>query len=161
MPISLVGRVVKSGFMNKTVTVSVDRWATHPRTHKTIKRTTKVLTHDPRNVLRTEDVVRIRSCTRKSKRKQHELEVILQRGWDGQQFDKANPGRAPPIAVTQRALQLMRAENAKLKEQLGKEEVSEPMQESEIQGLATPVNISGHTEVLSNHAAPASSPSQA
>lgn len=34
MPISLVGRVTKAGFMNKTVTVSVDRMVQHERTHK-------------------------------------------------------------------------------------------------------------------------------
>lgn len=33
-PMTFVGRVTKAGVMNKTVTVTVDRIWTHPKTHK-------------------------------------------------------------------------------------------------------------------------------
>ncbi|KAG8814104.1 hypothetical protein FRC19_001990 [Serendipita sp. 401] len=97
MTVSLIGKVTKSGCMNKTVTVSVDRWIQHERTHKMIRQTTKVLTHDPKNVLRTEDTVRIKTCPRKSRKKFYELDVILKRGWDGLLFDRLNPTKAVPL----------------------------------------------------------------
>lgn len=35
-PMTFVGRVTKAGVMNKTVTVTVDRVWTHPKTHKVL-----------------------------------------------------------------------------------------------------------------------------
>ncbi|PVG02941.1 hypothetical protein CPB86DRAFT_724359 [Serendipita vermifera] len=104
MPISFVGKVTKAGFMNKTVTVSVDRMIRHDKTHKLLKRTTKYLTHDPNNVLRTEDIVRIRSCPRKSLKKHFEFDVVLKRGWEGQEFDRKYPKKAAPVLVNEREL---------------------------------------------------------
>ncbi|KAG8805820.1 hypothetical protein FRC17_005316 [Serendipita sp. 399] len=110
----MVGKVTKSGVMNKTVTVSVDRMVRHDRTHKMIRRTTKFLTHDPRNVLRTEDVIRIKSCPRKSHKKYFELDVILKRGWDGLEFDRLHPNKNVPLLerVKEQQKQQKQAEKA-------------------------------------------------
>lgn len=76
-PMAFTGQVTKVGCMNKTATVTVSRWAVHPRTRKRIERSKKYLTHDENNELRLHDTVLIRNCRPLSKRKSFALEKIL------------------------------------------------------------------------------------
>ncbi|KLO17854.1 nucleic acid-binding protein [Schizopora paradoxa] len=76
-PLQLTGLVTKVGFMNKTATVTVSRWATHAKTMKRIERSKKYLTHDPENQLRMEDRVVIINCPPVSARKRFALHKIL------------------------------------------------------------------------------------
>ncbi|KAI3622322.1 30s ribosomal protein s17 [Moniliophthora roreri] len=76
-PMAFQGLVTKVGFMNKTATVTVSRWAVHRVTGKRIERTKKYLTHDPENKLRKDDVVIIRNCPPVSARKRFKLEKIV------------------------------------------------------------------------------------
>ncbi|KAK7064324.1 polyamine transporter 1 [Favolaschia claudopus] len=77
-PLALRGIVTKVGFMQKTATVVVSRWAVHKVTGKRLERTKKYLTHDPANQLCKDDIVVIRNCPPVSKRKRFRLETILQ-----------------------------------------------------------------------------------
>lgn len=76
-PMAFQGLVTKVGFMNKTATVTVSRWAVHKLTGKRIERSKKYLTHDPENKLRKDDVVIIRNCPPVSARKRFKLERIV------------------------------------------------------------------------------------
>ncbi|KAI5115268.1 hypothetical protein M0805_001637 [Coniferiporia weirii] len=76
-PLILQGIVTKVGYMNKTATVTVSRWATHPRTLKRFERSKKYLTHDPENKLRMDDVVAIQNCPPVSARKRFALYKIM------------------------------------------------------------------------------------
>ncbi|KAK7059072.1 hypothetical protein VNI00_001696 [Paramarasmius palmivorus] len=76
-PMAFQGLVTKVGFMNKTATVTVSRWAIHKVTGKRIERTKKYLTHDPENKLRKDDVVIIRNCPPVSARKRFKVERIV------------------------------------------------------------------------------------
>lgn len=100
--------------MNKTVTVSIDRMVQHERTHKLIRRTSKLLTHDERNVLREEDLVRIRSRPRKSLRKHFELDVVIKRGYEGREFDRLHPGKAAPVLTSPTELLALEREYAEM-----------------------------------------------
>ncbi|EJD04616.1 nucleic acid-binding protein, partial [Fomitiporia mediterranea MF3/22] len=73
----LQGIVTKVGCMNKTATVSVARWAVHPRTKKRLERVKKYLTHDPQNQLRLADEVTIQNCPPISARKRFQLYKVL------------------------------------------------------------------------------------
>ena len=73
----LKGSVTKSGVMDKTVTVCVDRQVEHPITHKLVTRTTKLLTHDPTNACQTGNRVIIKACRPLSARKHYVLDEIL------------------------------------------------------------------------------------
>ncbi|THH04326.1 hypothetical protein EW145_g5601 [Phellinidium pouzarii] len=76
-PLILQGIVTKVGYMNKTATVTVSRWAVHPRTQKRFERSKKYLTHDPENTLRQDDVVTIQNCPPVSARKRFTLYKVL------------------------------------------------------------------------------------
>ncbi|KAJ7275163.1 hypothetical protein B0H12DRAFT_1066110 [Mycena haematopus] len=85
-PLALRGVVTKVGFMNKTATVLVSRWAVHKATGKRLERSKKYLTHDKDNSLfsrnppvelRKDDIVVIRNCPPVSKLKRFRLETIL------------------------------------------------------------------------------------
>ncbi|KAG7099112.1 hypothetical protein E1B28_000985 [Marasmius oreades] len=76
-PMAFQGLVTKVGYMNKTATVTVSRWAIHKLTGKRIDRSKKYLTHDPQNKLRKDDVVIIRNCPPISARKRFKLERIV------------------------------------------------------------------------------------
>ncbi|KAL5534923.1 hypothetical protein ACEPAF_3013 [Sanghuangporus sanghuang] len=76
-PLLLQGIVTKVGFMNKTATVTVSRWVTHPRTQKRLERSKKYLTHDPNNELRMADEVTIQNCPPVSARKRFRLYKVL------------------------------------------------------------------------------------
>ncbi|KAF8445826.1 hypothetical protein L210DRAFT_22381 [Boletus edulis BED1] len=76
-PMAFTGIVTKVGCMNKTATVTVYRNVIHKVTGKRIERTTKILTHDEDNVLRSHDKVLIRNCPPISARKRFRLEKII------------------------------------------------------------------------------------
>jgi small subunit ribosomal protein S17 len=67
------GIVVKSGHMQKTVTVARERVIKHKPTGKYIKRKTKILVHDENEISRVGDIVIIAECRPVSKRKSHRL----------------------------------------------------------------------------------------
>jgi small subunit ribosomal protein S17 len=50
--------VVVSDKMNKTVVAQVERVKSHPRYHKTVKRTKKYMVHDEKNESKVGDVIR-------------------------------------------------------------------------------------------------------
>jgi small subunit ribosomal protein S17 len=68
----LQGKVV-SDKADKTVIVYVERRIVHPVYKKIIKRSKRFAAHDPENKFKTGDVVRIRECAPKSKRKTWEV----------------------------------------------------------------------------------------
>ncbi|KIJ28883.1 hypothetical protein M422DRAFT_189151 [Sphaerobolus stellatus SS14] len=99
-PLSLKGLVTKVGCMNKTATVTVSRWAEHPKTQKRIVRSKKYLTHDPENesiTLKIGDEVLIRNCPPVSARKRFALEKIIRNPktlWEKAQAEEANKNTA-------------------------------------------------------------------
>ncbi len=72
-----IGRVV-SNKMNQTVTVSVQRLVKHPVYGKYIRRTTKLLAHDPDNACKEGDTVSISECRPISKRKSWRVVEIVE-----------------------------------------------------------------------------------
>lgn len=68
----LQGKVV-SDKADKTVIVYVERRIVHPVYKKIIKRSKRFAAHDAENKHKTGDVVRIRECAPKSKRKTWEV----------------------------------------------------------------------------------------
>ncbi|KIJ22596.1 hypothetical protein M422DRAFT_196989, partial [Sphaerobolus stellatus SS14] len=91
------GLVTKVGCMNKTATVTVSRWAEHPKTQKRIVRSKKYLTHDPENALKIGDEVLIRNCPPVSARKRFALEKIIRSPetlWEKAQAEEANKNAA-------------------------------------------------------------------
>lgn len=73
----LVGRVV-SDKMQKTVTVAIERRATHPVYGKVIKFTKKVMAHDETDSIKTGSVVRIVESRPLSKTKRWVVEEVIQ-----------------------------------------------------------------------------------
>ena len=71
-----VGRVV-SNKMDQTVAVSVERYVKHPVYGKYIRRTTKLLAHDPDNACKEGDTVSISECRPISKRKSWRVVEIV------------------------------------------------------------------------------------
>jgi len=64
--------------MDKTVSVSVERYVQHPVYGKYIRRTTKLLAHDEGNVCKEGDVVSIVECRPYSRRKSWRVLEVLQ-----------------------------------------------------------------------------------
>ncbi|KAF7347936.1 Polyamine transporter 1 [Mycena venus] len=89
-PLALRGVVSKVGFMRKTATVVVSRWAVHKMTGKRLERTKKYLTHDEENQLRKDDIVVIRNCPPVSKLKRFKLETILHSPEGEREIQRAN-----------------------------------------------------------------------
>lgn len=73
----LVGRVV-SDKMQKTVTVAIERRATHPVYGKVIKFTKKVMAHDETDSIKAGSVVRIVESRPLSKTKRWVVEEVIQ-----------------------------------------------------------------------------------
>jgi small subunit ribosomal protein S17 len=71
--------VVTSNGMNKTITVSVTRSVPHPLYQKGVKRTKKFKAHDPENLCKVGDKVRIRETRPLSKTKRWRLVEIMGR----------------------------------------------------------------------------------
>ena len=73
----LVGRVV-SDKMQKTVTVAIERRATHPVYGKVIKFTKKVMAHDETDSIKAGSIVRIVESRPLSKTKRWVVEEVIQ-----------------------------------------------------------------------------------
>lgn len=73
----LIGTVVSSGKMNKTVKVKVETLIKHPKYKKYIRRTKNYLVHDPENAAREGDTVLIREGRPFSKLKRFYLVKII------------------------------------------------------------------------------------
>jgi len=73
---TVTGRVV-SNKMDKSITVLVERVVKHPVYGKYIKRSTKMMAHDEKNVCQEGDVVAIASCRPMSKHKTFKLVEVI------------------------------------------------------------------------------------
>lgn len=69
MPRRILQGEVVSDVCDKTVTVCVVRFYTHPLYKKTVKRSKKYKAHDEENTKKIGDVVKIRECAPYSKTK--------------------------------------------------------------------------------------------
>ena len=74
---TITGQVV-SNKMDKTITVLVERVVKHPVYGKYIKRSTKMMAHDEKNICQEGDVVAITSCRPLSKNKSFKLVNVLE-----------------------------------------------------------------------------------
>ncbi|HEU4603649.1 MAG TPA: 30S ribosomal protein S17 [Steroidobacteraceae bacterium] len=74
----LTGKVV-SNKMQKTITVSVERYVPHPQYGKYQRRTTKFLAHDENNESREGDMVAIEECRPLSRHKSWRLVKVISR----------------------------------------------------------------------------------
>jgi small subunit ribosomal protein S17 len=84
---TLTGKVV-SNKMQKTITVSVERYVPHPEYGKYQRRTTKFLAHDENNESREGDVVAIEQCRPLSRHKSWRLVKVVSRA---AQTEEATP----------------------------------------------------------------------
>ncbi len=75
MPRRVLQGTVVSDKGDKTVIVRVDRQYMHPLVKKVVRKSKKVAAHDPENVHKTGDSVRIQECSPISKRKRWEVIV--------------------------------------------------------------------------------------
>ena len=75
-PKTIVGKVV-SNSLDKGVLVEVERLIKHPVYGKFVKRTTKILVHDPDNLCNVGDSISIREIKPVSKRKSWQVVEIL------------------------------------------------------------------------------------
>lgn len=75
---TLTGKVV-SNKMQKTITVSVERYVPHPEYGKYQRRTTTFLAHDENNESREGDVVSIEQCRPLSRHKSWRLVKVVSR----------------------------------------------------------------------------------
>ncbi len=74
---TITGRIV-SNKMDKTVAVLVERIIKHPVYGKYIRRSTKLLAHDEKNLCQEGDLVSITSCRPISKRKAFKIIEIIE-----------------------------------------------------------------------------------
>ncbi len=73
MPRRIVQGVVVSDKGDKSIVVRVERRVRHPVYKKIIRRSNKLMAHDPENRCKEGDVVRIQECRPVSKNKRWEL----------------------------------------------------------------------------------------
>ena len=73
MPRRVMQGVVVSDKMDKTVVVKVERRVKHPLYKKFLTRSNRLAAHDEENRCKVGDVVRIRECAPKSRRKSFEV----------------------------------------------------------------------------------------
>lgn len=73
MPRRVLQGVVVSDKSDKTIVVRVDRRVQHPLYKKFIRRSSKLSAHDPENLHKIGDLVRIRECRPISKSKRWEV----------------------------------------------------------------------------------------
>jgi small subunit ribosomal protein S17 len=73
MPKRVLQGVVVSNKGDKSIVVRVERRVRHPVYKKIIRRSSKVMAHDPANSCKEGDIVRIRECRPLSKNKRWEL----------------------------------------------------------------------------------------
>ena len=62
---------------DKTIMVQRDFYRLHPKYGRTLKRSSKVMVHDPNNLAHVGDVVLVNTCRPISKRKRNELREVL------------------------------------------------------------------------------------
>jgi small subunit ribosomal protein S17 len=87
---TLTGKVVSTK-MQKTISVSIERYVPHATYGKYQRRTTQLLAHDENNESRTGDLVSIEECRPLSRHKNWRLVKILQRGPQQDQAEEATP----------------------------------------------------------------------
>jgi|TARA_B100001250_G_scaffold81449_1_gene67140 small subunit ribosomal protein S17 len=75
-PKTIIGKVVSSS-LDKGVLVEMERLIKHPVYSKFIKRTTKILVHDPDNSCNVGDFISIREIKPVSKRKSWQVVEVL------------------------------------------------------------------------------------
>jgi len=73
MPRRVLQGTVVSDAANKTVVVNVERRVSHPVYKKFVTRSKKYMAHDEDNSAKTGDVVQIRECRPRSRRKTWEV----------------------------------------------------------------------------------------
>ncbi len=73
MPKRVLRGVVVSNKGDKSIVVRVERRVRHPVYKKIIRRSSKVMAHDPENRCKEGDLVRIQECRPLSKNKRWEL----------------------------------------------------------------------------------------
>lgn len=73
MPRRILQGVVVSDKGDKSIVVRVERRVPHPIYKKIIRRSSKVMAHDPENKCKEGDIVRIQECRPLSKNKRWEL----------------------------------------------------------------------------------------
>ena len=73
MPKRVLQGVVVSDKGDKSIVVRVERRVRHPIYKKIIRRSSKVMAHDPANRCKEGDIVRIQECRPISKKKRWEL----------------------------------------------------------------------------------------
>ncbi len=71
--------IVESNRMDKTIVVRVERLVKHPIYKKYIKRSTKLMAHDPENTCNIGDRVQIMATRPMSKRKRWRLVEVVER----------------------------------------------------------------------------------
>lgn len=74
------GTVISAGKMAQTITVTVDRFPSHPKVGKKIRRSRRYLVHDAESKARVGDVVTIEETRPLSRRKHFRLLEILSSG---------------------------------------------------------------------------------
>ena len=107
---TMVG-VVVSDKMDKTVVVSVQRHRQHRLYGKTLRRTTRYKAHDPNNVCKLGDTVRLVETRPLSKEKRWRVVEILQHkevaeirpSVIGQEIERPEVEAEEPVAVTEAA----------------------------------------------------------
>jgi small subunit ribosomal protein S17 len=87
---TLTGRVVSTK-MQKTISVTIERYVPHPQYGKYQRRTTQLLAHDESNESRTGDLVEIEECRPLSRHKSWRLVKVLQRAPQAEQASEATP----------------------------------------------------------------------
>ena len=83
--------VVVSDVLDKTVTVKVVTPTKHPLYHRTVRKTSKFMAHDPRNLCRNGDMVEIVESRPLSKRKRWRVKRIVRQA--PERGDKAAAAR--------------------------------------------------------------------
>lgn len=88
---TLMGRVI-SNKMDKTINVSIERKVKHPKYGKYLKRSTKILAHDPENQCQEGDTVLIQEGRPISKNKAWSLVQIVVKSINQQPVPKETVG---------------------------------------------------------------------
>lgn len=88
---TLMGRVI-SNKMDKTISVSIERRVKHPKYGKYLKRSSKILAHDPENQCQEGDVVIIQEGRPISKHKSWSLVQVKDRSINQQPVPKVTAG---------------------------------------------------------------------
>lgn len=88
---TLMGRVI-SNKMDKTINVSIERRVKHPKYGKYLKRSSKILAHDPENQCQEGDIVIIQEGRPISKRKAWSLVQVVDKSINQQPVPEVTAG---------------------------------------------------------------------